>query len=198
MGEDDDGRAAGQARHVVLQPEELVRAQVAHRFGLEGEDIDQPDEMHPAVVEGVPAAPFRALAVALQVQLAAVADDIVFAGDIEHLPRPRLRAFEDLIHGVELVCLGKLAQVARVQDEGGRRRQGVDLGDGLLKGADDVFVGGLVEPDVAVTDLDEVPVLARRGGSILPELDAGRQEAAAHLLSITCPCPPRPCTYRHT
>ena len=60
--------------------------------------------------------------------------------------------------------------------------QGVDLVDGELQGAGDVLVGGLVEADVAVADLDEaegwMPRVACGGAAGGKELGCG--DAAGH------------------
>ncbi len=48
-----------------------------------------------------------------------------------------------------------MGDVAGVQQEVGLAGQRVDLVDGQLEGAGDVLIGGLVEADVAVADLDE-------------------------------------------
>ena len=55
MCEQHDRRAGGQVRHILLQPFKLVVAQIAQPVALQVHDIDQADEMHPVVVEAVPA-----------------------------------------------------------------------------------------------------------------------------------------------
>ena len=57
----------------------------AQAAGLEVHHVDQADEMDAVVVEALPACPVRPLAVAIQVALAVVGEDVVLAGDVEDL-----------------------------------------------------------------------------------------------------------------
>ena len=61
------GRAALQ---IVLQPFELLGAEIAEAAGLEIDDVDEADEMHAVGVEAVPAGALGAVAVALAIELA--------------------------------------------------------------------------------------------------------------------------------
>ena len=97
--------------------------------------------------------PLRAFAVPFQVFLVAVAVEVVFAGNVEHLAG--LDLLEEFGHRVELLRLGEVGEVARVQDERGRLGQGVDPGDRLPERAGDVLVGIAGESEVAVADLHE-------------------------------------------
>src|SRR5258708_2894040 len=54
-----------------------------------------------------------------------------------------------------------MADVPGVEHEFGRRRQGIDLVDSRLKGGSHVRIGRLVEPHVAVADLNEAEVSLR-------------------------------------
>src|SRR5690349_328499 len=113
------------------------------------------------MLEAVPAAAIRALAVAAQVGGAVVGGDVVLAGNVENTIRTQ--SAEHLRGGVELVGLGELRDVSRVENERGTLRQRVDLGDGLLQGCRDVLVGLLAEADVAVAHLDEEDALPLSG-----------------------------------
>ena len=62
---------------------------------------------------------------------------------------------DDLGRVVELLRLGEMGDVAGVDHEGGLARQRGDLVDRLLQGRARVGVGGLVEADMAVGNLDE-------------------------------------------
>ncbi len=115
--------------------------------------------MDALLVEAVPAVAQRSLAEAGQVPRAVVAQDVVLAGHVKHLRG--LGGGEHLRHRVELVGLREVAYVARVEDELRRLGEGVDPVDRLLKGANDIGVGGLVESDVGIADLDEIQF---RGG----------------------------------
>ena len=112
--------------------------------------------MDAASVEAEPAAALGAFAIARAEFVAIVTDHIVFAGHIKN--RTSLCGFEKLIQRVEFRWLGKMRQVPGVQNEIRRCGQGVDFGDGLLEGADDIGVGRLVKTDVAVADLHEAEI----------------------------------------
>src|SRR4051812_1120281 len=112
------------------------------------------------MVEAVPAAAIRALAVALQIGRAVVGGDVVLAGNVEDAVRPK--PSENLRGRVELLRLRELGDVAGVQNERGALRQRVDLRDRLLQGCGDVLVRLLAEADVAVAHLHEEDALALR------------------------------------
>src|SRR5580704_5306084 len=67
MGKDDDRGARRQPFDVLLHPFELVVTELGEAGGFEArleiEDVDQRDEMHPPMVETVPAFALSALAV---------------------------------------------------------------------------------------------------------------------------------------
>src|SRR5262249_30569927 len=63
---------------------------------------------------------------------------------------------------VELGWVGEMRDVPGVNHEGRFCRQRFDLGDGLFERTDHIGIGRLVEPDMAVTDLQEGE-LARLG-----------------------------------
>ena len=82
------------------------------------DDVDQTDEMHAAVIEAVPARALRALAVALEIALAVVVEDVVLAGHVEDLSV--LTLFSTCCSGVELARLREVRDVAGVKHERGR------------------------------------------------------------------------------
>ena len=119
---------------------------------LEVDDVDETDEVSAAGIEGIPAGALRALAVAVEIDLAIVVENVVLAGHVMHI-EPRLA--DDLVGGIELGRLRKMADVARMDHEGGLRRQGIHLGDRLDERSVGIGIGGLVEADVAVAELKE-------------------------------------------
>ena len=94
------------ALQVVLQPLELLGAELAEAAGLEVHDVDQADEVHAVVVEAVPAGALGALAVALEIELALLVDDVVLAGDVD---ARRAWPADDSIGVVEFLGLGQMA-----------------------------------------------------------------------------------------
>src|SRR5947209_8619131 len=115
--------------------------------------------MHAAMIEAVPAGALAALAEAIEECLAAVrVEHVVLARDEEHRQRQLL---EHLLGVVEFLVAGELRHVAGVDDEIGLVGQRLHLGDRLAKGRARVGVRRLVEPDVAVAQLDEACVYSR-------------------------------------
>src|SRR4029077_2043842 len=132
----------------------------------------QSDEMHAALIEAVPAAGRRPLgAEALKVLLAIVADDVVLAGDEMGV---ELRPLEDLPGGIELGRLRQMRDIAGMQHHRRLLRQRRDLVERELQGSVRVGIGFLVEPDMAVADLDEAEPARRRGKRLATETDALR------------------------
>src|SRR5262249_58290870 len=131
------------------------------------------DEVNALVVEAVPARAARPLAVAVQVTLAVIGEDVVFTWDIED--PIRADTLQDLGDRIELSRLGQVRQVAGVEHEGRRPGHRVDLFHRLFESARHVDVRGLAETDVAVADLDEAEIAL---GSVLLVLPEGprRQE----------------------
>src|SRR4030095_15272867 len=82
-GKDDDGRAAGEAFDVLLEPFELLGPQRAEAPRFEVDHVHQADEVDTVMVEAVPPGALRPLAEALQVALAIVLEHVVFAWDVE-------------------------------------------------------------------------------------------------------------------
>jgi hypothetical protein len=60
-----------------------------------------------------------------------------------------------LVGIVELVRFRQMGDVAGVDHKGGLSRHRLDLGDCLAQRAERVGVGGLVEADMAIADLEE-------------------------------------------
>jgi hypothetical protein len=103
VSEDDDGRAALEALDVFLEPLELFLAEAAETARLQIDDVDEPDEVHAAFVEALPAGAMRAFTESLQIALAIVAEHVVLARHVEHRDG-EIR--EHLLARVELRRLG--------------------------------------------------------------------------------------------
>ena len=146
------GVDAGAALEVVLQPFELLVAEIAQAAGLEIDHVDEADEVHAVGVEAVPARALGAATVAVAVELHVLVEDVVFARHVMHV-EPGLR--DDAVGVVEFGRLGEMGDIAGVNDEGWLDRKRLDLVDRFLERADGVGVGRLVEPDMAVADLQE-------------------------------------------
>ena len=58
MREDDDRRLRREAGDIILQPLQLIGAEIAKAARLEIHDIDEADIMHALLVEAVPAGAF--------------------------------------------------------------------------------------------------------------------------------------------
>ena len=99
----------------LLQPFELVVAEIAQAAGLEVDHVDEADEMHAVGVEAVPACALGAAPVALAIELLLGIDDVVLARHVMHV-EASLR--DDAIGIVELRQLGEMRDVAGVNDEG--------------------------------------------------------------------------------
>src|SRR5713101_647350 len=185
MGEHHEGSAAGEPLDVLLEPVELGLSEASEPTRLEVEHIDQPDKMDALVVEALPARARRS-AEPTQVLLAPVGKDVVLAWYVED--PLGLGALECLGDDVERARLLRVGDVARMDDERGRRLEGLDPGDGLLEGAECILVGFSLEADVRVTDLHEAEVkgwLRRRGRA----QGARREEAARGSPDKPCACP---------
>ena len=70
---------------IVLEPGELLGAEIAEAAGLEVDDVDEADEVHAAGVEGIPAGALGAAAVALAIELDLLVDEVVLAGHVMHV-----------------------------------------------------------------------------------------------------------------
>ena len=169
VGEDDDRLRGRAAPEVVLEPFELLRAEAAEPAGLEVDDIDQAHEVDARGIEAVPAGSLGAAAEPGPVGGAFVDQHVVLAGDVVDVEPG---ALDQRLRRVELGLLREVADVAGVQHEGRLWPQGLDSLDGQAERAGDVGVGGLVEADMAVADLDEAEPargrLGRLGGADQP------------------------------
>src|SRR3977135_1374755 len=153
MGEDDDRRARGLVFEIVGEPSELVGSQPSEAAGLEVNHIDETDEVHAVVVEAVPALPLGAFAVPVEISLAqALVDEVVLARNVVYI---ELGLADDLIGVVEFVRLGQMGNVARMDHKGRAGLHRLHLADGFAKCAESVRIGGFVEADMAVADLQE-------------------------------------------
>src|SRR2546430_1253531 len=90
MGEHDNGRAAGEPLHVLLEPLELLRAEVAEPRRLEARDVDQADEVGAPIIEALPPGAQGPFAVAVEILLPAVGEDVVLAGHVDDTARQDL------------------------------------------------------------------------------------------------------------
>src|SRR5947209_14010687 len=153
VGEDDNRRRGAEASNVALEPLQLLGTKVSQAAGLEIDDVDQTDEVHPALVETVPAGTARSLAVTVEIRLSLlVIEEIVLAGDIEDR---QARVFDQLVGVVEFLLFGEMADVAGVNHEGWLLRQRLDLRDRLAQRRQCVRIGRLVEADMAVAYLQK-------------------------------------------
>jgi hypothetical protein len=155
--EDHDRGAARERRQVPLEPLELIRAQAAELARLEVEHVDEPHEVHPAVVERLPAATRPAHREPVQVLGAAVREHVVLSRDVEG-PLDA-GALERLAHRVERARLLGVGDVAGVDQEGRLGVERLDARDRGLEGAQRVGIRRALEPDVGVADLDEAEAL---------------------------------------
>src|SRR4029077_19814009 len=114
MGKHDEGRAAGESLDILLEPVELGLSEASEPAGLEVEHIDQSDEVHPFVVEALPA---RAgwSAEPAQVIRAPVGKDVVLPRYVED--PLGLDTLERLGDGVEGARLLRVGDVAGMDDE---------------------------------------------------------------------------------
>ena len=109
--------------------------------------------MDAMIVIAVPAGALRALAVAFEIGLAALfVDDVVLAG---HPMNWHAGLAEYLVGIIEFGRLGKMRDVAGVNDEGRFDRHRLHLGDGFAQRAERIRVRRLVEADVAVAHLQK-------------------------------------------
>ena len=83
-------------------------------------DVVQADEVCALVIEAEPTAALSVFAEAFEVLFAVVVEHVVFTGNVEHFLG--FAAFEDLLKRVEFFRLGKMREVAGVEEEVGRRR----------------------------------------------------------------------------
>src|SRR5262249_36517715 len=108
---DDDRSAARQPFDVLLQPFQLVLAQLTEAIAakpgaivlLKIQDINHADKFHANIIEPLPAAALRATTKSFEVDLPIVSEHIMLAWDIVNLRRSR--AFENLRSRVELFRL---------------------------------------------------------------------------------------------
>src|SRR5262249_1469907 len=159
--EDDDRSAGRERRQILLEPLDLILAERADSLALVLEHVDEPDEVRALVVEALPAAlAHRALAVAAQIFLAAVQEDVVLARHVEHaLGLHRLEHLRDRVDGAGLLAV---RLIPRAEDEGRGGFERVDAVDQLLQGRGRIAVGLALEADVRVADLHEAEAAGYR------------------------------------
>ena len=79
--------------------------------------------------------------------------DIVFAWNIKGLTNPC--GLDELLSRIEFRWLGRMSNVACVEQKLGRSLQGVDLVERDLQRCSHILVGGFIKPNMAVADLNE-------------------------------------------
>src|SRR5262249_18733 len=153
----NNNRSARRKRlEIFFQPVQLFGAQNTKAAFANVQHVDQANKVHAFLVKAVPTRAESVLSKALSIKRTVVADHVVFARDVKY--PACLDTLEILFERVEFFRLGKVAQVAGVQDEIRRIWQRIDLRNRFLQCPDDVLVRLLVKADVAVADLDETEV----------------------------------------
>jgi hypothetical protein len=100
------------------------------------------------IVEAVPTRALGALAIAGEIGLAqALVDDVMLARNVVNV---ELGLTDQLVGIVELVGLGEMGDIARMDHEGRVRLQFLDLADGLTKRAERIQIGRFIEANMAV------------------------------------------------
>ena len=112
------------------------------------------------MVKAVPTISLAPLAETLEILFAVVVEHVMLTGHIEDLAG--LHAFQDLVQGVEFPGFRKLTEVAGVKHECGRHWQGIDFCNRFLQGGGYIWVGRLIEADMAVADLQEAQFALQR------------------------------------
>src|SRR4029077_13796868 len=131
----------------------LLGTKIAQAAALQVDDVDKTDEVDAVIVERIPARALRALAIALEIGLAALfVDDVVLAGNPVDW---NAGLTEDLVGVVELGRLREMRDIAGVNDERRLGRHCLHLTDRLAQRAQRIRIGRLVEADVAVAHLQE-------------------------------------------
>src|SRR5208283_956869 len=126
--------------------------------------------MHVLLVKAVPAGSLRALPVPIQILLALIVKDVVLTRHKEDIFGAG--CLEQLIYRVKLFGFREMADVASVQYESWWDWQGIDLVHRGLQCTHNVRIRCLVEPHVAITDLDEAKFSL---GCMFPELGKATQ-----------------------
>jgi hypothetical protein len=171
-----DRRTGREPFDILLQPFKLLVANFGEAGGFEAglklEHIDQPDEVHAAVIEAVPTLAPGVFAIACEIGLAVVrVGDVMLAGQEEHLLIGR---FDDLIGVVPLLLFGEVANIAGMDEKGGLRRHRLDLVDRLGERGARVGVWRQMKANMAVTNLNESKRALRRLGGGSPADQAER------------------------
>src|SRR5579863_8682322 len=151
-------RTGPQPAYILLKPRQLLLSDCAEPFELRR--IVQADEVNSFVLETPPASPHAPCAETLEIPLAVIAQQIVLAGDVEHLLLTQ--SSKELIERIELIGLRQMRKVPGMQDEIRLPAECVDLVHGGLEGCIHIGIGGLVEADVAVADLYKSEIFRMR------------------------------------
>jgi hypothetical protein len=126
--------------------------EIAESAALQIDDVNRADEVDAVIVVTVTAGALRTLVVAFQVGFAAVFIDNVV---LRHAMNLHAGLAEHLVGVVELGKLGKMRNVADVNDEGRFDRHRLHDGDGLAQRTERIRVRGLVKADMAIAHLQQ-------------------------------------------
>src|ERR1700722_16944377 len=160
MRKHHDRRAVRPVLEVGFEPCELLGAEIAESAALQIDDVDEADEVDAVIVVAVPAGALRTLAVAFQIGFAAVyVDNVVLA---RHPMNLHAGLAEHLVGVIELSRLGKMRDVAGVNDEGRFDWHRLYDGDSLAQRAERIRVRRLVKADMAIAHLQEREALGLR------------------------------------
>ena len=114
------GVLSRQWREIFLQPIQLFGAENTESALADVQHVDQADKVDAFLVEAVPTASERLFSESLPIQRTVVAEHVVLAGHIEYLAG--LDTLQILLERIEFFRLGKMTQVARMQNEVRRSR----------------------------------------------------------------------------
>ena len=168
----------GKPGEIVLEPVELGAAERALAMIAQLHDIDQPDDMHALDVEAVPAVAggVRTERGIERARIVAV-HEVMFAGNEKH----RGGQFrQHLLRQVELGRRRQMRDVAGVDDEIGRARQGADTGDRFLERCHRIGVGRFGKSDMGIADLRERQRLRGFSGRRSSDRRGARHPACQH------------------
>ena len=125
--------------------------------------------MHAGLIERIPAGALGIFAVAVEIGLAAILiDDVVLARHVMHV---EFRLADHLVGIVEFGGAREMRDITGMDHERGALRHRADLVDRLLQRGERVRIGGFVEADMAVADLQE----GEAGGALLGGLRIAEQ-----------------------
>ena len=186
MREDDDRRRGLAAVEVVLQPFELIGAEIAEAELLQVHHVVEADEVHAVVIEAVPAAALGAFAVAFEIGFPGrLVGDVVFAGNVVHVetPVPPMIWFAaSNSAGLALCVMSPVCSMNAGFDGSASIRPIASFSVSMR-----VRIGGLVEADMTVGNLQERETARRRCGRLGPssnESDFGTPPATVQRTPV--------------